>query len=262
MLDLYLEGLDAPSHSARPLIGAIEVRNVSFRYAETEPYVLENATLRIEPGEFVAITGPSGGGKTTLMKLMLGLFEPDTGEILIDGYTMGALGVANLRKQVGVVMQDDQLLSGSIQENILFFDTVVDPTWVQRCAEAAGIHNDVMRMPMGYHTLVGDMGGALSGGQRQRLLLARALYRKPRILFLDEGTSHLDPAMEEQVNAAIAKLAITRVTIAHRPQTVAAADRILVVHQGRVSEVTRPSTAPTTAIAARPVQPQVGYDLL
>ncbi len=260
MLDLYLErlgdialaererGLDAPSHSARPLIGAIEVRNVSFRYSETEPYVLESATLRIEPGEFVAITGPSGGGKTTLMKLMLGLFEPSSGEILIDGYTIGALGVANLREQVGVVMQDDQLLSGSIQENISFFDTVVDPAWVQRCAEAAGIHNDIMRMPMGYHTLVGDMGGALSGGQRQRILLARALYRKPRILFLDEGTSHLDPAMEEQVNAAIAKLAITRVTIAHRPQTVAAADRILVVHQGRVSEVTRP-TAVVTSIA-------------
>jgi len=260
MLDLYLErlgdialaererGLDAPSHSARPLIGAIEVRNVSFRYSETEPYVLESATLRIEPGEFVAITGPSGGGKTTLMKLMLGLFEPSSGEILIDGYTIGALGVANLREQIGVVMQDDQLLSGSIQENISFFDTVVDPAWVQRCAEAAGIHNDVMRMPMGYHTLVGDMGGALSGGQRQRILLARALYRKPRVLFLDEGTSHLDPAMEEQVNAAIAKLAITRVTIAHRPQTVASADRILVVHQGRVSEVTRP-TAVVTSIA-------------
>jgi ATP-binding cassette, subfamily B, bacterial CvaB/MchF/RaxB len=260
MLDLYLErlgdialaererGLDAPSHSARTLVGAIEVRNASFRYSETEPYVLESATLRIEPGEFVAITGPSGGGKTTLMKLMLGLFEPSSGEILVDGYTIGALGVANLREQVGVVMQDDQLLSGSIQENVSFFDTVVDPAWVQRCAEAAGIHNDIMRMPMGYHTLVGDMGGALSGGQRQRILLARALYRKPRILFLDEGTSHLDPAMEEQVNAAIAKLAITRVTIAHRPQTVAAADRILVVHQGRVSEVTRP-TAVVTSIA-------------
>ncbi len=263
MLDLYLErlgdialaererGLDTASHSARPLVGAIEVRDVSFRYAETEPYVLEDATLRIEAGEFVAITGPSGGGKTTLMKLMLGLFEPASGEILIDGYTIGALGVATLREQVGVVMQDDQLLSGSIQENISFFDSTVDPAWVQRCAEAAGIHNDIMRMPMGYHTLVGDMGGALSGGQRQRVLLARALYRKPRILFLDEGTSHLDPAMEQQVNSEIGKLAITRVIIAHRPQTVAAADRILVVHQGRVSEVTKPT--PALARAGQPL---------
>jgi ATP-binding cassette subfamily B protein RaxB len=188
------------------------------------------------------------------------LFEPVSGEILIDGYTIGALGLGSLREQVGVVMQDDQLLSGSIQENISFFDTVVDPTWVQRCAEASGIHNDIMRMPMGYHTLVGDMGGALSGGQRQRLLLARALYRKPRILFLDEGTSHLDPAMEQQVNAEISKLAITRIIIAHRPQTVAAADRILVVHQGRASEVTRPATAvvapaPTPVLAARAAQP-------
>jgi ATP-binding cassette, subfamily B, bacterial CvaB/MchF/RaxB len=203
MLDLYLErlgdialsererGIDTPSLSTWRLIGTIEVRGVSFRYADTEPYVLEDASLRIEPGEFVAITGPSGGGKTTLMKLMLGLFDPASGEVLIDGYTIGALGVSNLRVQVGVVMQDDQLLSGSIQENISFFDTAFDPTWVQHCAEAAGIHSDIMRMPMGYHTLVGDMGRALSGGQRQRILLARALYRKPRILCFSTRAPHI-----------------------------------------------------------------------
>jgi ATP-binding cassette, subfamily B, bacterial CvaB/MchF/RaxB len=273
MLDLYLErlgdialsererGIDTPALSAWRLIGAIDVRGVSFRYADTEPYVLEEATFRIEPGEFVAITGPSGGGKTTLMKLMLGLFDPASGEVLIDGYTIGALGVSNLREQVGVVMQDDQLLSGSIQENISFFDTAFDPTWVQHCAEAAGIHQDIMRMPMGYHTLVGDMGGALSGGQRQRVLLARALYRKPRILFLDEGTAHLDPAMEQQVNAEIGKLAITRVIIAHRPQTVAAADRILVVHQGRVNEVTKTVPAPAPILTTHPGPPRLSSAL-
>jgi ATP-binding cassette, subfamily B, bacterial CvaB/MchF/RaxB len=195
------------------------------------------------------------------MKLMLGLFDPAAGEVLIDGYTIGALGISSLREQVGVVMQDDQLLSGSIQENISFFDTVFDPIWVQRCAEAAGIQNDIMRMPMGYHTLVGDMGGALSGGQRQRILLARALYRKPRILFLDEGTAHLDPAMEQQVNAEIGKLAITRVIIAHRPQTVAAADRVLVVHQGRVSEVSRTVSAPAPVLSAHPGPPRLSSAL-
>jgi ATP-binding cassette subfamily B protein RaxB len=253
MLDLYLErlgdialaerepGLDRPSQLSRPLAGAIEVRNVSFRYAETEPAILQGASLRVEPGEFVAITGPSGGGKTTLLKVMLGLFEPTAGEVLIDGYPIGALGVTAVREQFGVVMQEDQLLTGSIRDNIAFFDTTIDPAWVERCAETAGIHNDIMRMPMGYNTLVGDMGGALSGGQRQRILLARALYRRPRVLFLDEGTSALDPALEQQVNSAIAQLAITRIIIAHRPQTVAAADRIVLLHQGRITEVVKRS---------------------
>ena len=269
MLDLYLErlgdialtererGLDRPSHLPRPLTGAIEVRDVSFRYAETEPYVLENASLRVEPGEFVAITGPSGGGKTTLMKVMLGLFEPTSGEVLIDGYPMGALGVAAVREQFGVVMQEDQLLTGSIRDNIAFFDTTIDPVWVERCAEAAGIHQDIMRMPMGYNTLVGDMGGALSGGQRQRILLARALYRRPRVLFLDEGTSHLDPALEQQVNAEIAKLAITRIIIAHRPQTAAAADRILVLSRGRLTEAVKRNTVLTLGGQQPPMLSQV-----
>ena len=179
---------------------------------------------------------------------MLGLFEPTAGEVLIDGYPIGALGVTAVREQFGVVMQEDQLLTGSIRDNIAFFDTITDLEWVQSCAETAGIHQDIMRMPMGYNTLVGDMGGALSGGQRQRILLARALYRRPRVLFLDEGTSALDPVLEQQVNSAIAKLAITRVIIAHRPQTVAAADRILVLSQGRVTEVVKRSAVlPATA---------------
>jgi ATP-binding cassette subfamily B protein RaxB len=227
----------------RTLAGAVEIRDVAYRYAAAEPYVLEHASLRIEPGEFVAITGPSGGGKTTLLKLMLGLFDPVSGEVLIDGYPLASLGIQAVREQVGVVMQDDQLLSGSIQENISFFDTALDQAWVQRCAEMAGIHDDIMRMPMGYGTLIGDMGTALSGGQRQRLLLARALYRRPRILFLDEGTSHLDPALEAQVNGEIAKLAITRIIIAHRPQTVMAADRVLLLHQGRITEIAKPRVA-------------------
>ena len=247
MLDLHLErlgdialarrerGHDEPLNLARPLAGSIELRGVAFRYAEIEPNVFEGIDLRIEPGEFVAITGPSGGGKTTLMKLMVGLFEPTAGEVLIDGFRLHALGLQNVRAQIGVVMQDDHLLSGSIVENIAFFDPVTNLPWVEACADMAGIHADIMRMPMGYNTLIGDMGSTLSGGQRQRVLLARALYRKPRMLFLDEGTSHLDPPLEAEVNAALATLAITRVIIAHRPQTVAAASRVLRLEGGRLN---------------------------
>jgi ATP-binding cassette subfamily B protein RaxB len=254
MLDLHLErlgdialakrerGHDEPLNLNRPLVGAITLRGVAFRYAEIEPYIFEGVDLRIEPGEFVAITGPSGGGKTTLMKLMVGLFEPTAGEVLIDGFPLHALGLQSVRAQIGVVMQDDHLLSGSIVENIAFFDPLTNLPWVQACAEMAGIHADIMRMPMGYNTLIGDMGSTLSGGQRQRVLLARALYRKPRILFLDEGTSHLDPALEAQVNAALATLAITRVIIAHRPQTVAAASCVLRLESGRLSSHTVSAT--------------------
>jgi ATP-binding cassette subfamily B protein RaxB len=254
MLDLHLErlgdialtrrerGHEEPLDLGRPLVGAIELRGVAFRYAETESYVFEGVDLRIEPGEFVAITGPSGGGKTTLMKLMVGLFEPTAGEVLIDGFPLHAVGLQSVRAQIGVVLQDDHLLSGSIVENIAFFDPVTNLAWVEACAEMAGIHADIMRMPMGYSTLIGDMGSTLSGGQRQRVLLARALYRKPRILFLDEGTSHLDPALEAQVNAVLATLAITRVIIAHRPQTVAAASRVLRLESGCLSSYTSSAT--------------------
>ena len=249
MLDLYLErlsdialaererGHDQPDGLARPIDGGIELRGVAYRYATSEPYVFENVNLKIAPGEFVAITGVSGGGKTTLLKVMLGLFEPSEGEVLIDGHPIHALGLQTVRAQVGVVMQDDQLLSGSVLENITFFDPLTDHDQVRRAADLSGIHDEIMRMPMGYNTLIGDMGTGMSGGQRQRLLLARALYRRPRILLMDEGTSHLDPAREAAVNAAIEELAITRVIIAHRPQTIAAAERVMVLAEGRLSEV-------------------------
>ena len=269
MLELHLErlgditlaererGHDQPMTLTRPLAGAIELRAVSFRYAESEPYVLDGVDLRVEPGEFVAITGPSGGGKTTLMKLMVGLFEPTAGEVLIDGYPLHALGLQGVRAQVGVVMQDDQLLSGAILENIAFFDPMNDFAWAQACAEMAGIHDDIMRMPMGYNTLIGDMGSTLSGGQRQRVLLARALYRRPRILFLDEGTSNLDPALESQVNAALATLAITRVIVAHRPQTVAAAGRVLRLDDGRLSDVAMAPAAGAARLRTSPAATRI-----
>jgi len=267
MLDLYLErlsdialaererGHDQPVELARPIAGGIELRGVSYRYAASEPYVFEDVDLKIAPGEFVAITGASGGGKTTLLKVILGLFEPSEGELLIDGYPIHALGLQTVRAQIGVVMQDDQLLSGSVLENITFFDPLTDHEQARRAAEIASIHDDIMRMPMGYNTLIGDMGTGMSGGQRQRLLLARALYRRPRILLMDEGTSHLDPAREAAVNAAIEELAITRVIIAHRPQTIAAARRVLVMTEGRLSEVASvvpPGGGTVVALRAEP----------
>jgi len=246
MLDLHLgriadialadreAGLDHEplvSHSVR---GRIELRDISFRYADTEPEILSGVNLSIEPGEFVAITGPSGGGKTTLLKVMVGLLRPGNGEVLVDNMGLDRVGIGIFRAQIGVVMQEDYLLSGSIAENITFFDPQIDVAWLRQCAAIAGIDAEIMAMPMNYNTLVGDLGTGLSAGQRQRLLLARALHRRPRILFMDEGTSHLDLAKEREVNAALRELQITRVIIAHRPETIAAADRVLRLEGGRV----------------------------
>jgi ATP-binding cassette subfamily B protein RaxB len=247
MLDLHLDRLsdialaerEQDSHGeslvAREVRGAVELKGVSFRYADTEPEVLSGADLKVEAGEFVAVTGPSGGGKTTLLKIMLGLFKPVEGTVLIDGTPIDHFGRQAFRSQVGVVMQDDQLLSGSIAENICFFDASLDLDWMRACAGIAGIDDEIMAMPMNYNTLIGDMGTTLSGGQRQRVLLARALYRRPRILFMDEGTSNLDLDKEREVNRALAELKITRIVIAHRPETIRAADRIVVLREGRVS---------------------------
>ena len=248
MLDLYVSRLSDIAltekdvgHSRqnglieRTVQGEVELHGVSFRYADTEPEVLAGADLRVEAGEFVAITGPSGGGKTTLLKIMLGLFKPMEGKVLIDGIPLEHFGRHSFRSQIGVVMQDDQLLSGSIAENICFFDASLDLDWMRACAQVAGIDDEIMAMPMNYNTLIGDMGTTLSGGQRQRVLLARALYRRPRILFMDEGTSNLDLDKEREVNRALAQLKITRIVIAHRPETIRAADRIVVLREGRVS---------------------------
>jgi ATP-binding cassette subfamily B protein RaxB len=247
MLDLHLDRLSdialaereqdrrGESLVTRQVAGALEIEGVSYRYADMEPEVLSGADLTVEVGEFVALTGPTGGGKTTLLKIMLGLFEPTQGRVLIDGTPLDHFDIQGFRSQIGVVMQDDQLLSGSIADNICFFDAGVDLDWMRACAHVAGIDDEIMAMPMNYNTLVGDMGSTLSGGQRQRVLLARALYRRPRILFMDEGTSQLDLDKEREVNRALAQLKISRVVIAHRPETIRMADRIVVLRDGRVS---------------------------
>src|SRR5262249_2764462 len=179
----------------------------------------------IEAGESVAITGPSGGGKTTLLKLLAGLLQPESGEILIDGEPLGHISIDRYCAMIGVVMQDDQLFAGSIADNISFFADSPDHERIQDCARMACVHDDVVAMPMRYGTLIGDMGTVLSGGQKQRVLIARALYRQPAILMLDEATSHLDVDRERAVNAAVSAEKMTRIIIAHRPETVRAADR-------------------------------------
>jgi ATP-binding cassette, subfamily B, bacterial CvaB/MchF/RaxB len=211
----------------RQIQGRIELRNVFFQYAETEPFVLEDISFIIEPGEFATIMGPSGGGKTTLIKIMLGLLEPTRGEVLIDGIPLSTMGPRAYREHVGAVMQEDQLLSGSIADNICFFDPSFDQERMVQCAQLAGIHKEIMDMPMTYNSLIGDMGSSLSGGQKQRVMLARALYRQPRILFMDEGTAHLDVDSEKHINDSLKRLQITRISVAHRPEIGSGADRIL-----------------------------------
>jgi ATP-binding cassette subfamily B protein RaxB len=200
---------------------------VSFRYAETERFVLENINLRVEAGSCVTVMGASGGGKTTLIKIMLGLLEPTSGEVLIDGIPLSTIGVRVYREQVAAVMQDDQLLSGSIADNICFFDPEFDQDRMILCAQMASIHDEIMAMPMAYNSLIGDMGNSLSGGQKQRVLLARALYKGPKILFLDEGTAHLDVEKEKQINHRLRQLNITRISVAHRPEIMSGADTIV-----------------------------------
>ena len=207
--------------------GDVELRTVVFRYSLSEPAILGGVSMKVQAGEFVAITGPSGCGKSTLLKVLTGLYQPIFGEVLIDGRPLAQWSAAALRRQIALVAQDDQLLAGSIAENIAFFDDQIDMKWVQECARRATVHEDIQRMPMGYQTLVGDMGSTLSGGQKQRVMIARALYRRPRILILDEGTSHLDVDTERAVNAALSDMAITRIVVAHRPETIRAATRVV-----------------------------------
>ena len=210
----------------------IEICNVSFRYAEGEPWVLRNCSMKIQAGEHVAITGVSGSGKSTLLKLIIGVLEPTEGYICVGGIKTSQLSLTQLRTLMGVVMQNDTLLAGSLLENIACFDQEPDQSRAEHVAKLAQIHDDIQEMPMGYLSLVGDMGSSLSGGQQQRILIARALYKDSRMLLLDEATSNLDIRNEFEVNEAVKALPLTRVTIAHRSATVKSADRVVVLSNG------------------------------
>ncbi len=238
LADIVLTPVEADStgHPQVRRSGApeIDIQDLSFRYAQGAPDVLEKLSLHIPAGQSVAIAGPSGCGKTTLVNLIMGVYVPQRGGIKIDGVPISTMGLEHWRQQVGTVMQDDVLFAGSIADNISFFDPQVNRNWVEECARMASIHDDIMALPMAYQTLVGDMGTTLSGGQKQRVLLARAMYRRPRVLILDEATSHLDVAREAEVGRAIARMAITRIVVAHRPQTLATVDRVVEMADGRI----------------------------
>lgn len=209
---------------AGPLVrGNLELVNLSFSYGENQPLIFEKVNFKISHGECVVITGPSGSGKTTLLKCLMGLLKPSDGEILVDSRSLAAW--ENYRGQICGVMQDDQLLSGTLIDNIACFSSPIDINRIHECAKAACIYDEIMSMPMRFETLIGDMGGGISGGQKQRIILARALYRNPKILFMDEATSHLDISNEKIISQNIKQLKITRVIVAHRPETIAAADR-------------------------------------
>ena len=235
---------------AENITPSIEIRNLAFRYADSEPYVLKDLNLSIPAGQCIAVTGPSGCGKTTLMKLLLGLLEPSEGEILIGGVKLSQLGLSNYRQLLGTVMQDDNLFAGSISDNICFFDPNPQQEQIQACAQLAAIHPEISGMPMAYNTLVGDIGTGLSGGQKQRVLLARALYKNPKILILDEATSHLDVWNEQAVNTAIKQIPLTRIIVAHRPETIAMAERVVVLQQGAIVRDLMQTQAPIAATPA------------
>lgn len=215
-----------------PLRGEITLRQVRFAYGKDDPEIVRGVDLVIPPGDSLAITGPSGGGKSTLLKLIMGLYAPTSGQILIDGEPLSRVGVDNFRRLFATVMQDDVLYAGSVAENIAFFDPDMDLEFVLHCAQLACIHDEIAAFPMGYDTLVGEMGASFSGGQKQRLFLARALYHRPKILLLDEGTANLDQSKEAEVNANLAALNITRIMVAHRPETIASAGRVVEMRDG------------------------------
>lgn len=236
--DVVLEETEVESHGEYDVLAPqdIEVDRLSFRYADGEPWVLKDCSFTIAAGESVAIAGGSGCGKSTLLKLMLGLLTPGSGHIRIGGRDLRDIGARNFRMRAGAVMQDDQLFAGSIAENIALFDPEMDDARVEAAARQAAIHDEIVEMPMAYRSLIGDMGHSLSGGQRQRVILARALYRSPLFLFLDEATSNLDVGRERRVNDAVDSMFLTRVIVAHRPETLASADRCLMLEGGRVVE--------------------------
>jgi ATP-binding cassette subfamily B protein RaxB len=238
-------GTPAIFRSSMPALDPVlSARDIRFRYGDNEPEVIAGVSLDVAMGECVAIIGPSGSGKTTFLKILAGLLRPQSGVVSLHGLPLHALGMNEYRSQIGCVLQDDRLFAGSIADNIAGFAESVDREVVETAASLAAIHDEIARLPMGYETLVGDMGSSLSGGQIQRIVLARALYRRPRLLLLDEATSHLDEENEQAINRAICSLTIPRVIVAHRRSTIEMADRIIPILTPEPTPIARRGTEP------------------
>jgi len=218
------------------LEGTIELNNVTFRYNESTPYILNNLSLKIRRGEYVAIVGRTGCGKSTLMRLLLGFEKPVKGGIYYDGRDIQSLDMKSLRRNIGVVLQSGKLFQGDIYSNISISapDLSLDDAW--KVAEMTGMKEDIERMPMGMHTLISEGSGGISGGQKQRLMIARAIAPKPSILMFDEATSALDNITQKVVSDSLDTLRCTRIVIAHRLSTIRNCDRILVLDGGRITE--------------------------
>jgi NHLM bacteriocin system ABC transporter ATP-binding protein len=215
------------------LTGEIAIQRAHFRYSADGPLVLRDVNIHVKPGEFVAFVGPSGSGKSTMFRLLLGFEKLESGAIYYDGQDLNGLDVQAVRRQLGVVLQHGQLMSGDIYTNIAGSAQVsIEDAW--EAARMAGFDEDVKAMPMGMHTVISEGGGSLSGGQRQRLMIARAIVQRPRILLFDEATSALDNRTQAIVSASLERLRVTRVVVAHRLSTIVKADRIVVIQRGQV----------------------------
>lgn len=218
------------------LLGEIELNNVSFRYEEGGPAILDKLSLKIRPGQYVAVVGETGCGKSTLMRLMLGFETPQMGAVYYDGQDLASLDLKSLRRNIGTVMQNGKLFQGDIYSNIVISAPWLNMDAAWQAAELAGIADDIRSMPMGMHTVISEGSGGISGGQRQRLMIARAIAPKPRILFFDEATSALDNITQKKVTQSLNSLKCTRIVIAHRLSTIRCCDRILVMEGGRIAE--------------------------
>ncbi|WP_456292275.1 peptidase domain-containing ABC transporter [Pseudomonas sp. AK106] len=236
LADVVLQKTESPTSNTTQTQSCLQIElvNVSFRHSTASPWIIKDASLIITPGEFLAIVGRSGSGKSTLAKLILGLLEPTEGHILVNGIRLEEFGFSSLRTITGTVMQEDQVLTGTIAENITNFELESCMTQVRIAAKTANLHNVICKFPMGYHTTISNACSTLSSGQRQRLYLARAIYKNPKLLILDEATNNLDLHSEQHIISSLKAMDITLITIAHRIETLALASRIISIENGKV----------------------------